>query len=78
MTKTLEDGTEEIETTAGYQLHIDGEGGWVWLDTEVAIHDGICLGVGSDRETALEDARKTLQSALAAVEMAIAQGPAVP
>lgn len=72
--KMLDDGIEEIETAAGQFVHVDGDGGWVWLDTEVQLHDGICVGVGSDRETALADAKASLQAALAAVEFAIAKG----
>ena len=63
----LDDGTEEIPIDDGYSLHVNSEG-WVWLDTEVACHDGICIGLGTDRRSALADARASLASALAAVD----------
>lgn len=39
----------------------------VWLDTEVADFDGICLGCGTTREEALLDAKEELEAALDAV-----------
>ena len=36
----------------------------VWLDTEVAECDGLCIGVGSTRDEALAEAETDLQLAL--------------
>lgn len=48
------------------KLHIvqDPDGFEVWLKTEVAECDGLCIGVGSTRDEALVSAEEDLQVAL--------------
>lgn len=51
----------------GFILHITDRDAWgnlglweVWLNTEVQLFDGLCIGTGATREAAIEDARKSL------------------
>lgn len=51
----------------GYHLHITnrdmwgGDSGWeVWLNTELAAFDGLCIGGGNTKEDAIRDAQTTL------------------
>lgn len=45
-------------------LHNENIGQWeVWLDTEVAAKDGICLGSGDALDEAVEEARSSLAAA---------------
>lgn len=48
-------------------IHEDGEYA-VWLDTEVAQQDGICLAVHKREKTALALARRALINAIMAIE----------
>lgn len=48
-------------------FHDDWE---VWTDTEVALRDGRCIGVGKTREEAIENAKKELQEDLNQLEAA--------
>jgi len=56
---------ENFEVVRGYWLHIFLDGGhWqVWLNTEVADFDGLCIGSGRTREAAIKDAQRVLISA---------------
>ena len=42
----------------------DGYDWDIWLDTEVAERDGLCIGVGQTRAAAIEDAISDLEEAL--------------
>lgn len=64
------------------QHHLDifkeGEDQWdVWLDTEVAEYDGICLGCGETQTEAVIDAIETLEHALRGARQLVAQGPCI-
>lgn len=51
----------------GCNLHVTGGGAddvEVWLNTEVADFDGICIGGGESRRVAVADAIETLERAL--------------
>ncbi len=41
----------------------------VWLDTEVADHDGLCLALGATRDAAVADAVADLESRLAELQL---------
>ncbi len=41
----------------------------VWLDTEVADHDGLCIGLGATRDEAVAQAVKDLEARLAELQM---------
>lgn len=41
----------------------------VWLDTEVADHDGLCIGLGDTRDAAVADAVKDLEARLAELQL---------
>lgn len=56
------DGGKEIEFPA-YHLHVTPEG-HVWLNTEVANYDGLCIGFGDTPEASLANAVQTLERAL--------------
>lgn len=45
----------------------------IWLDTEVAIGDGLVVGCGATPLTALEEAQQTLREALARVDEELAR-----
>lgn len=65
MTTTTEK-TDERYHVNDHDLHIysDAEDDWeVWLNTEVADFDGLCVGSGDSREKALADAAETLEAA---------------
>lgn len=51
----------------GRELHVIGstDDVEVWLNTEVADFDGICIGGGESRKQAIADAITTLEQALA-------------
>jgi hypothetical protein len=59
-----------IDLSTGYGVHVcylHGSGWEVWLNTEVADFDGICLSAGETREAAIADARKVLAEVAAAL-----------
>lgn len=52
---------------AATRLHVeqDVDGTWVvWLDTDIDERDGICIGIGADRASALADAYTELSDRL--------------
>lgn len=57
----------------GYTVRIGCEdcfgGDWtVWLNTDIDDYDGICLGIGVDRNAAVADAVKVLEAAVEALQ----------
>jgi hypothetical protein len=60
---------QERYRVAGYGLHIAqerGGGDWsVWLNTEVADYDGLCIGLDSSREAAMTQAIEVTEQLLA-------------
>jgi hypothetical protein len=54
-------------------IHIIGDDGdiEVWLDTEVAACDGLCIGHAATRDAAIADARDTLHGALTELDAAM-------
>lgn len=62
---------DSVQAFSGYKLHTTNremwgaEGEWeVWLNTELGLFDGICIGRGPTREQALIDAQQTLALAI--------------
>jgi len=56
---------------AATQLHyLDDE---LWLDTDIAERDGLCIGVGSTLIEAARDAEKELEARLRELRSAIAE-----
>lgn len=51
-------------------LRRDGNEIEVWLDTDIASLDGLCIGLGATVPIALEDAKLELRVALRALEQA--------
>lgn len=64
MTETSE--INERHNVNGYDLHVTGEDDDVeiWLNTEVADFDGLCIGGGESRQKAVEEAIRTLEGVL--------------
>lgn len=54
----------------GNELHITGQHGdiEVWLNTEVADFDGVCIGGGESRQEAVTDGIAILERALKALK----------
>ncbi len=66
--------TRVVKST-GWSRHAWDDNCWaVWLDTEVADYDGICLGVGATRAAAVEEAKRELYAALRVLAEPLEQG----
>jgi hypothetical protein len=51
-------------------LFDDAGGIAIWLDTEIAEHDGLCIGLGKTRPLAINDALLELRAAVRVLEAA--------
>lgn len=56
----------EADVHVPHALHVYEEDGeyHVWLNTGVSDHDGLCIGIGLDRQTAVTQAVGSLEWAL--------------
>lgn len=54
----------------GHRIHVyeDNACWYVWLNTEVQDFDGLCLGTGSTRNDAIEDAVAALEGIIEALQ----------
>ena len=69
MPKTSSDERHETSYHVVHTFRDEDDGEWnVWLNTEVADFDGICLASGTNRDEARASARDALQQALEALK----------
>ena len=58
----------QLKAGEAHRITIDAHEVCVWLDTEVAEFDGLCIGTGQTMAQALSDASESLRLASQAIE----------